>query len=189
MKKTITLALAFLALQSNAQQDLPKFENDTLYTSFGYKVYSGLKIKIGVGSTNDGDFKYIRINSNSMFSYSSQTGYNGLANQANNFPRNQSGFSYEVKKIMDRGNKKRGYVYYAKILLGLVGFEIDVENAIRTGELEVPEEFRPKKDSPKIEIKQTVSPADELKKFKELLDAGIITKDEFDKQKEKILNK
>jgi hypothetical protein len=39
-------------------------------------------------------------------------------------------------------------------------------------------------------IKQEIpkSNADELKKFKELLDSGIITQDEFDEQKKKILN-
>jgi len=189
MKKlTLLLTFGILALQLNAQENLPKFENDTLYTSNGFKVYAGLKLKIGIGSTNDGDFKYIRINQNSMFAYSSQTGYNGLANQANNFPRNQSGYTYEVKKIMERGNKKRGYVYYAKIVLGLTGYEIDVENAIKSGELEVSDEFKPKKVSSNIEIKQAPSPAEELKKFKELLDSGIITQEEFNKQKEKILS-
>ena len=34
---------------------------------------------------------------------------------------------------------------------------------------------------------QQLSPADELKKFKELLDAGIITQDEFDAKKKELL--
>jgi hypothetical protein len=71
----------------------------------------------------------------------------------------------------------------------IVGYEIDVENAIKTGEIEVPEEFMPKKETQTIELKQTISPADELKKFKELLDSGVITQEEFDNQKKKILEK
>lgn len=37
------------------------------------------------------------------------------------------------------------------------------------------------------ETVQQLSPADELKKFKELLDAGIITQDEFDAKKKELL--
>ncbi len=33
---------------------------DTLYTSSGFIVYVGQKLKIGTGSTPDGDFKFIR---------------------------------------------------------------------------------------------------------------------------------
>jgi hypothetical protein len=184
MNKIKTLLVLCLAINTAFSQT---FNNDTIITSTGYKVYEGLKIKIGAGSMNDGDFKYIRVNQNSMFNYYSTTGYQGLANQANSFPRSQSGLQYEVKKVMERGNKNRGFVYYAKIMMGIKGFEIDVENAINSGELEVPEEFKKKKET-NVVIKETISKADELKKFKELMDAGIITKEEFEAKKQKILN-
>lgn len=37
-------------------------------------------------------------------------------------------------------------------------------------------------------VQQTLSSADELKKFKELLDAGVITQEEFDEKKKQLLN-
>ena len=187
MKKLLFLIITYSSL--SAQSNLSKYENDTLTTSTGFKVYKGLTLKIGTGSMPDGDFKFIRVNANSMFAYHSNTGYQGLANQANSFKRDYSGLTFEVKKIMERGTKKNGYVYYAKIMATIVGYEIDIENAIKTGEIEVPEEYKPKKETQIIVIKQTISPADELKKFKELLDSGVITQDEFDKQKQKILEK
>ena len=187
MKKLFFLIITYSSL--SAQSNLSKYENDTLITSTGFKVYKGLNLKIGTGSMPDGDFKFIRVNANSMFAYHSTTGYQGLANQANSFKREYSGLTFEVKKIMERGTKKNGYIYYAKIMATIVGYEIDIENAIKTGEIEVPEEFKPRKETQIIEIKQTISPADELKKFKDLLDSGVITQEEFDTQKKKILEK
>lgn len=114
MKKIISILIFLFTLICHAQHE-PKFENDTLTTSTGFKVYEGLSVKIGTGSMNDGDFKFIRTNASSLFNYYSTTGYQGLANHANSFRRSNSGLTFKVKKIMTRGNKKNGYVYYAKI--------------------------------------------------------------------------
>jgi hypothetical protein len=66
---------------------------------------------------------------------------------------------------------------------------MDVENAITFGELIVPVEFRPKKESVVVEVKQQTSVADELKKLKALLDDGTLTQEEYDAQKKKLLEK
>ncbi|KFC23260.1 hypothetical protein SAMN04488097_1226 [Epilithonimonas lactis] len=58
----------------------------------------------------DGDFKYIRTNSASLFNYTSTTGYQGLANQANSLPRNNSGLKYVIKKVEERGSKREGLI-------------------------------------------------------------------------------
>lgn len=126
MKKIISILIFLFTLICHAQHE-PKFENDTLTTSTGFKVYEGLSIKIGTGSMNDGDFKFIRTNVSSLFNYYSTTGYQGLANQANSFRRSNSGLTFKVKKIMTRGTKKNGYVYYAKIGQSLINYEMDVE--------------------------------------------------------------
>jgi len=169
--------------------ELPKIANDTLFTSSGFKITEGLKLKIGIGTTPDGDFKFIRRNNNSMFAYSSSTGYQSLANSANAFPRNQSGRFFEVKRIEKRGNKKHGYLYYAIIGNAIVRYEIDIENAISSGEIVVPDEFKPKPKNQIIELKQQLSIPDEILKLKKLLDEGILTKDEFEIQKKKLLEK
>lgn len=186
MNKTFLL-LAMLISGFIFSQNEPKFEKDTLTTSIGFKVYEGLDLKIGVGSMNDGDFKFIRTNANSMFAYYSTTGYKGLANQANSFSRSNSGLTYQVKKIMPRGNKKNGFVYYAKIGRGLMNYEVDVENAIRSGELVVPEEFMPKGKSQMQVVQTAETKYDKLKKIKELKDAGVLSEEEFQKEKDKIM--
>lgn len=135
---------------------------------------------------NDGDFKFIRTNASSLFNYYSTTGYQGLVNQANSFRRSNSGLTFKVKKIMTRGTKKNGYVYYAKIGQGLINYEMDVENAIKFGEIIVPDGFLPKAKNQVLELKE--SKYDKLKKIKELVDSGVLSEEEFQKEKERIMS-
>lgn len=165
-----------------AQNDLPRFDNDTLYTTSGFKITEKQMLKLGMGSTPDGSFKFIRINSASLFGYTSSNP-NG-ANNANAGPRTLSGHEYKVLRIEKRGNKKNGYVYYC-LLPGFPRYEIDVENAIAVGEIAVPVEF---KSGSKNQSLPAQSLGDELKKLKDLFDAGALTKDEYDAAKKKLLN-
>lgn len=182
----------FFIVNSYAQEStLPRIDGDTLISTSGYKVAMKQELKIGTGSMPDGDFKFIRRSATSLFNYSSTTGYQGLANQANALPRNQAGLTYKVKRIDKRGKKKTGFVYYAIIGMGLTNYEIDIDNAILSGELVVPDEFKPKPKNAVtvVEVKQQISVADELTKLKKLLDDGVLTKEEYDAQKKKLLEK
>lgn len=172
----------FSVQQSYAQDsDLPRLDGDTLTTTSGFKVARGQKIKIGVGTMPDGSFKFIRRNASSLFNYSSVN--QAAANSANSLQRNASGFSYTVDKIMKRGNKSLGYNFYLKFGLGILNYEVDVENAIASGEVVVPAEFK------KISTSAaTQSLGDELKKLKDLFDNGTLTKEEYDAAKKKLLN-
>jgi hypothetical protein len=183
MKKAL-LIFTLLFFGICYSQTTPKFENDTLTTSTGFKVYEGLDLKIGTGSMNDGDFKFIRTNASWMFNYYSTTGYQGLANQANSFKRSNSGLTFKVKKIMTRGNKKNGFIYYAKIGSGMINYEVDLENAIKSGEIIVPDEFLPKEKS---QNQNSETKYDKLKKIKELKDSEVLSEEEFQKEKEKIM--
>ena len=163
----------FATLQLNSKDKdnaLPRIAADTLFTTSGYKKAENQNIKITTSLTLDSNFKFIPTNSASLFAYRSNSGYNGLANQANSFPRSQSGLNYKIKSVEKRGDKKHGYVYYAKIGSGLINYEIDVENAIASGEIAVPDEYKPKpkQTNTVVEIKQPVSVADELIKLKKL---------------------
>ncbi|WP_415328933.1 SHOCT domain-containing protein [Chryseobacterium sp. MMS23-Vi53] len=182
--KKVLLIFTLLFFGIYYSQTAPKFENDTLTTSTGFKVYVGLDLKIGTGSMNDGDFKFIRTNASSMFNYYSTTGYQGLANQANSFRRSNSGLTFKVKKIMTRGSKKNGFIYYAKIGSGMINYEVDLENAIKSGEITVPDEFLPKEKS---QNQNSETKYDRLKKIKELKDSGVLSEEEFQKEKEKIM--
>ncbi|WP_326980988.1 SHOCT domain-containing protein [Chryseobacterium sp. MYb264] len=184
MKKA-ALIVTLLISGISYSQTSPKFENDTLTTSTGFKVYEGLDLKIGTGSMNDGDFKFIRTNASSMFNYYSTTGYQGLANQANSFRRNNSGLTFKVKKIMTRGNKRNGFVYYAKIGNGIINYEVDIENAIQSHEIIVPNEFLPIE---KPQQQNSETKYDKLKKIKELKDSGVLSDEEFQKEKDKIMS-
>ncbi|MDN3691301.1 SHOCT domain-containing protein [Chryseobacterium tructae] len=182
--KRLVFLLTLLVFGVSFAQTAPTFENDTLTTSTGFKVYEGLDLKIGTGSMNDGDFKFIRTNASSMFNYTSTTGYQGLANQANSFKRSNSGLTFKVKKIMPRGSKRNGFVYYAKIGSGLMNYEIDLENAIKSGELIIPAEFLSKEKSQNL---NSETKYDKLKKIKELKDSGVLSEEEFQKEKDKIM--
>jgi hypothetical protein len=179
---TLLLCFTAIAVHSQAQDSGSKINGDTLVTTMGFKIIKGNDLKIGVGTMPDGDFKYIRTNSASLLNYTSSTGYQGLANQANALPRSSSGQTMKVIRVESRGNKKRGFVNYV-VLGGFKRFEVDVDNAITTGELVVPNEFKPKVAG----AIATISSADELKKYKELLDSGAITQAEYDAKKKQIL--
>ncbi|MXV52588.1 hypothetical protein GS399_16565 [Pedobacter sp. HMF7647] len=131
----------------------------------------------------DGDFKFIRTNSASLMNYTSTSGYQGLANQANALPRSSASTHMKVIRLEKRGSEKRGFVYYL-VLGGGIRREVDVENAISSGELVVPAEF---KTGNKTATNGSPSPADEIKKYKELLDSGAITQDEYNAKKKQLL--
>jgi hypothetical protein len=178
MKYYLLLLLIHLFLLSQSQETT--FTNDTLFLKSGFKVYENLKLKAGTGTMPDGTFKFIRRSSTSLLSY---YGVNQSAvNSANALPSRSSGLEYKVIRIDKRGTKRNGFVYYP-ILGGGVRYEVDIENAVACGEIILPDEYKTKK-----EATTQLSKADEIKKLKELLDAGAISQEEYDKEKKKILN-
>lgn len=186
MKYFTLLLHVLISISLCAQDDIEtKFENDTLYTKSGFKIYDNQMLKIGNGSMPDGDFKYIRIAATSMFQYTGTD--RSRVNSANSLPASNRGFSYKVVRIQKYGTKKNGYTYYPIINVGAIRFQIDIDNAIAFGELDVPDEFKPKEKTATIEIKQPISVADELAKLKKLYDDGVLTKEEYEQQKKKLL--
>lgn len=185
MKSIIILALALSGLNCVAQETYLSENGDTLYTASGFPVVVDNDLKIGTGTTPSGTFKYIRTNSASLFAYGSNT--SNAADNANAMGRNSSGMKYRVVRIEKRGNKKRGYVFYPILSGGAIKYECDIDNAIACGEISVPDEYK-KKDAPVVvEVKQPVSIADELIKLKKLKDDGVLTEEEFQAQKKKLL--
>lgn len=59
MKKILLIFLS-VPIFSNAQNS-PRFENDTLYTLSGYKMYKGQTLQFGKATGNGGKFKYANI--------------------------------------------------------------------------------------------------------------------------------
>lgn len=203
--KSILLAISLFAmLNSNAQdpdlyyrdqqtkaqeEDRMDLTPDSILHKSGLVLKTKNKLKIGAGTMPDGSFKYIRINASSLMSYIG--GNPNATNTANALPPNFSGMNSEILKLQRRGNKKFGYQDYAIIKLGgIARYEVDITNAISFGEIDVPEAFRPQAKALQIELKgATLSIADELVKLKKLVDDGILTKEEFEAQKKKLLDK
>lgn len=70
------------------------------------------------------------------------------------------------------------------------GFKIVDGTSIKVGTGSMPDEYKPKtKPLEFVAVNNAISTADELIKLKKLLDDGIITKEEFDAEKTKLLSK
>jgi hypothetical protein len=191
MKKLLQVFIFFMGFfNSFSQSNDSAFSYvvaDTFFTATGYKIIVGQDIYIGTGSAPYGDFKFIRRNSTGFGTVMASSSNHAYNNSQFSLPRNMAGHKGTVVKIAPRGNDDIGITYEPLITFGSGRYEIDVDNAIASGEIIVPEEFRPK---PKVvEIKQQLSVADELIKLKKLLDDGVLTKDEFEALKKKLLEK
>lgn len=188
MKNNLLLIFLAVSIITYSQDTThTRYQNDTLFTKSGYKIAENQMLKIGTGTMPDGDFKYIRIAATSLFQY---TGTNRSAvNSSNSLASASAGFEYKVVRIDKYGNKKHGFVYYPIINVGAIRYQVDVDNAIANGELNVPEEYKPKAKPLVVEVKQQISVADELAKLKKLYDDGVLTKEEYEAQKKKLLEK
>ena len=189
---SVLLVLSTFVTKAQTENSYPILSDDreTVQISDKVKFSVGDDIKVGTGSTDDGSFKYIRINSASWTHFSSTDGPNGRgANQANSLPSNFSGHLMHIKKIRRDGNEKRGYVVY--LVLGggtMTNYECDIVRAVNVGEIEC-DGCVSKKNTPTVIVNNSGSTADELIKLKKLKDDGVITQEEFDMQKKKLLNK
>lgn len=191
MKRFLLFAAFAFIFHSSQSQDSTgtRYDNDTLYTRSGFKITDNQMLKIGTGSMPDGDFKYIRISSTSFFQYQGNDAYRSQKNAANSLAASTAGHQYKVVRIDKRGNKKHGFKYLPIINVGAVRYEVDIDNAIASGEIDVPEQFKAKqKPAVVVEVKSGLSVADEIAKLKKLYDDSLITKEEYEAGKKKILS-
>lgn len=150
-------------------------EETITYTCQDGTVYTvGDTIKIGMGTNPNGSFNYI-------FIVDAWNGNRAWSAQLNN-----------KFAIIDRfawgGSDKIGKTVYAAFRNAGGLSSINLESAITAGEVITPHS-KPKadKNAPVIIQQNTTSLADELKKLKDLKDAGVLTQEEFEAQKKKLL--
>ncbi len=209
----LLILLQLLPLLSNAQYTQPRFENDTLYTSGGYKLFKGQVLHLGNGSSAAGYFRFIKFTQN--------TGRTDTYTLQNS--------SVVINKIRnlrspaddDANIRIAGTATYQNNTRAEVEFVIHFEKAIQGAdgqqpELIVPEEFRSKKpmasnpavpslqQTPAVETKKAAVTeevkkasgsedikrmlvADEIKKLFDLYKAGALTKEEYELRKKKLL--
>jgi hypothetical protein len=172
--KTLLLISLFYPVILNAQKLVPRFENDTLYTTSGYKFYKGETLYFANGTANNGYFRFIK--------FANASAEPKFANT-----------SLVIKKLKDftvsgLGNvyiKVIGIVTYKDGSKGEISLNIFFDRAIESfpglpSELIVPEEFKNKSSG---------SASDEISKLYDLYQKGILTKEEYDVLKKKIIDK
>ena len=147
-------------------------------TSAGWVISRGDELKLIKGSMPDKTFAFISRNPDI---------YTTSQYNAPKLPNTFNGRSAQVAQFLVAGSSKSGYYITATLKVGeMWRYVLDIENAIEAGEIEVPAEFA--KKTPPVTGTNTVSLADELKKLKELLDNGALTKEEYELAKKKVLD-
>ncbi len=164
----------------NAQDtdQIATMNNDTLTIKQPYARFEkGQEVKLGRGTMPDGRFKFIGLVPDS---WSAPSTGEQVSYEEDRLAAQWADQVFRVKRFYRYGAKSTGYTYFLKLKRPkLPDFECDIVNAIRTGEVIV-QGFTPT-------LQQPARVADELKKLKELKEQGVLTQDEFDAQKKKLL--
>lgn len=171
MKKIILLlAICF------ANYRLHAGDLDSIVCSNGWVIKVGQNITIGNGTMADKSFAHIA------------TAPNLLSTLPMHLGSAYAGLNLTVKRIVTiklKGAKK------VELVVGggnVVNYRVQIEQAIESGEILPPIEYR-KKVEPTVIIQNNTSVADELVKLKKLYDDGLLSKEEFEAQKKKLLEK
>jgi hypothetical protein len=202
--KKLFFVLIICPLCSMAQNSLPRFENDTLYTSGGYKIYKGQILHLASGTSEAGYFAFIKFHpslakNNTYSLQNSSLTVSKLKNYKYAGPDNNSIRLTGLLTYKDGKQEETDIV---------MNFERATENYDgQSSELNIPEPLKrkPGQSIGKAETKQpaTVEPkkqhvpddlrklliADEIKKLFDLYKAGALTKEEYEVQKKKLLDR
>lgn len=203
MKKILSILL-ICPLLSTAQSYLPWFKNDTLTTTGGYKIYKGHILQFANGTSAAGYFNFVKFHT-SMGKNNTYTLQNGAMLVKNLKGYKYSGADNNSIRIAGTVTYKDGKKEEADILLNFEKATEDYDG--QPSELNVPEQFKrkPGQTTVKAETKQpaAVEPkkqtvpddlrkmlvADEIKKLFDLYKAGALTKEEYEAQKKKLLER
>ena len=176
--KKLLFTLLICPLLSIAQKTVPRLENDTVYTTSGYKIYKGQVLQFANGTAENGNFRFVKIRHNGgIFTTSRIENARILVRKLSH---------YEISGL---GNH---YVRIDGALIHKVGSKEKIELTINfdrainnftglPGELIVPDEFKNNQTGSGV--------ADELIKLNKLYKEGIITKEEFEALKKKLIEK
>lgn len=204
MKKLVTTFL-LCPLFSAAQGNMPRFENDTLTTSGGYKIYKGLTLQFNTGTSAAGYFTFIKFHQSMVKNntYILQNGSMLVKNLRNYKYSNADNNSIRISGTITYkdGKQEEGDI--------VLNFERATENYDgQPSELNIAEQFKrqpglvvkpePKTKQPvAAEAPKQTAPddlrkilvADEIKKLFDLYKAGALTKEEYETQKKKLLDR
>jgi hypothetical protein len=172
MKYLFALALFYPCLLK-AQQGLPRFENDTLYTTSGYKIYKGQTLHFGKGSSRTGYYRFINIKSGAVARQLPTSSF--LVKDLKNFG---------ISVLYNGYIELTGTITFKDGTQSFLDIHMSFDHAIENNpklvsELKVPDEFRNK---PRGNISDEI-----LKIYKQYVE-GDLTKEEYDAMKKKILD-
>jgi len=198
MKKLLLLLTLSIGLSSFAQNYNPNrgkeqisdqghtIEKRTIKIKQGGEITIGDDVLIGDGASPDGTFRYIQVNEASMFRGTNTGGTHYGVQQANALPNKYAGLKAKVVDFQERGNRKTGYKMFVIVGVGEVKrYQIDLDSALKFGELIVEGYVNPNKETKTQNTNSSL--ADEIKKLNELKESGILTEEEYQKAKQKLL--
>jgi len=166
-----TLLLIFLCIPQLLLAQIPGGKWDgPLITKHG-TFHKGDTLKVGLGSDPNGDFKFIYQPANDL-----------LGTDQVNFPKMYASTRLIVKYFKEWESHKFGLKQFTVVGFPSRNGVVELEAAIEAGEIIVPN-FKPKQ----LNQVPQFSVADELTKLKRLFDDGVLTKDEYESQKKKLL--
>ncbi|GAA0878976.1 hypothetical protein GCM10009119_19440 [Algoriphagus jejuensis] len=148
-------------------QNAEKLEEYTASNGVTYKI--GDEIKLGRGSDTNGKFVYANVGGWAV-STNPEDNRLGAAN---------AGLIVTVKKINKYNHKRYKGVYFIVGGGNITNYTLDIENAIQSCEVE-----NCAQESQTV----TTDKYDQLAKLKKLLDDGVLSVEEYELEKKKILN-
>lgn len=176
--KNLVLIFLFCPLISTAQKTVPRFENDTVYTTSGYKIYKGQVLQLATGTAEDGKkFQFIKLENGGIHLLSSI--YKNTSITVKKL------YDYKITGLGNRYIGIYGTMTYRDGSKGKIGIDINFDKAIENfeglpSELIVPEEFKNRKK---------VEPISEIERLFKLYKEGALTKEEFEALKKKVIEK
>ncbi len=160
-----------------AQRKTEILKEYTASNGITYKV--GDEIKLGRGSGQNDEFVYVNISGwGAVMAAQQDPNFNTRLGSGN------SGLIVTVKKITKYNMKRYKGVYFVIGGGNITNYSLDIENAIKTCEVE-----NCIKEVQKVEIVggQSNDRYDKLKKIKELKESGVLSSEEYEAEKKKIL--
>lgn len=176
MKTIITLIICAFCLGSiQAQKKVEKLESYTASNGITYEV--GDEIKLGRGSDTDGRFVFVNIAGwGAALAATNNPNYNA---EQNRLGAANSGIQVTVKKIKKYNKKRFKGVIFTIGGGNITNYTLDIENAIATCEIEECNE--------KEKTATSNDKYDQLAKLKKLYDEGVLSAEEFENEKKKLL--
>ena len=136
--KIILFVLLFCHFICNAQEQQPRFENDTLYTLSGYKIFSGSVVEFANGLERYDRFKYVSVKNGIL-----STSLTNCSVTVKSFKKYWiSGLNNGYIVFDGYLKRQNGIIDYIVLQMA---FDRAIENSpVLPSEIKVPDEFRNK---------------------------------------------